>query len=128
MQAIGVLLGLVGLVLLLVSPAAGCLVLILGGLFVAVGANGQKRQQEQQRHEELMIAMQSKQPAVNVSLPANSAANDDPFATSAAATLDTASGLIRSKRYSEARTLLQTISNEPKAQEWLTRLDDPRYK
>jgi hypothetical protein len=58
---------------------------------------------------------------------------EDPFAPQLPApdtqkVLGVASGLIRSNRYKEARMLLETIGDEPKAREWLTRLDDPKYQ
>ncbi len=38
--------------------------------------------------------------------------------------LQQASQLIRAKRYQQARTILQTIPDHPKAQEWMARIDD----
>jgi Na+-transporting methylmalonyl-CoA/oxaloacetate decarboxylase gamma subunit len=63
MQILAIVFGGVGLVLLVLYPAGGCLSLIIGGMCIVVAQNAKKRQDEEakaaleeRRHQELVEA------------------------------------------------------------------------
>ena len=58
MRLIGLFLGLGGIPLLILYPPLGCSSMIVGGLFVAVGAKREQREVEARRHEQMLRAMQ----------------------------------------------------------------------
>ena len=58
MKLLGLLWGLGGILLLILYPPLGCFSMILGGLFVAVGAKREQREVEARRHEQMLRAMQ----------------------------------------------------------------------
>jgi hypothetical protein len=54
MQALGLIIGLIGLPLLVLMPPIGVLAILVGLLMVVAGSNTEKRQTEERRHLEVV--------------------------------------------------------------------------
>jgi hypothetical protein len=125
LQTIGLLVGIGGLVLLIISPALGCVSLIFGALFVAVGAKAEKQKIEERRHQETIYALHNQNRQVELPMsPEQYALAQRAQQLAAHGNINDALLMLRTINHSWARSEIARLQGPPNG----ISVMDPNYK